>query len=452
MLNRELIQQCFLIPDSQLILTIPLGPFDHSDAWFWHYNKNGCYSVRSGYNLALRVDRASPSSSTKVLSAWWRSFWEIKIPHKILTFGWRGFQEILPTTKGLRRRNVAPHIDCPLCRFGEDSNAHAVFWCPFTQEVWALFEYSFLMGPKEDISFRGKILHKFRFFRIEGMELPIFDLEKFWGKSLLIAGLRRRTGNGQNTKAFKDPWIPRPPSFLLITKGVNDNMNVFELIQHPCMLNRELIQQCFLIPDSQLILTIPLGPFDHSDEWFWHYNKNGCYSVRSGYNLALRVDRASPSSSTKVLSAWWRDFWAIKIPHKILTFGWRGFQESLPTTKGLYRKNVAPRSGCPLCGFGEDSNAHATFWCPFAQEVWALFEYSFLMGPKEDISFRGVLFYATELLERDLFDISILGILKRNTLCFLFSVPIDHSQILLTNILAPSICCHGSSTTRLVIL
>ncbi|KAK1363926.1 hypothetical protein POM88_039487 [Heracleum sosnowskyi] len=131
--------------------------------------------------------------------------------------------------------------------------------------------------------------------------------------------------------------------------------------------------------------------FNHSDSCLWHYNKNGCYTVRSGYNLALRVDRERPSSSSE-------------IPRKILTFGWRGFPEILPTTKGLHRRNVVPHSGCPLCGFGEDSNAHAVFWCPFAQEVWALLEYPFLVGPKEDISFKDVLFYATELLERVLFD------------------------------------------------
>lgn len=34
-----------------------------------------------------------------------------------------------------------------------------------------------------------------------------------WGKKLLIQGLRKRIGNGQSTKAFKDPWLPRPHPF-----------------------------------------------------------------------------------------------------------------------------------------------------------------------------------------------------------------------------------------------
>ncbi|XP_074326531.1 putative mitochondrial protein AtMg00310 [Apium graveolens] len=111
-----------------------------------------------------------------------------------------------------------------------------------------------------------------------------------WGKELLKKGLRKRIGNGQDTNAFNDPWLPRPPSFLPITKCVNDNLKVSELIQQPGMWNNGLIQQIYLSPDAQLISTIPLSPLDHTDSWMWHYNKNVNYSVRSGYNLALNAD------------------------------------------------------------------------------------------------------------------------------------------------------------------
>lgn len=60
-------------------------------------------------------------------------------------------------------------------------------------------------------------------------------------------------------------------------------------------------------------------------------------------------------------------------------------------------------SNCPLCGFGEDSNAHAVFWCTFSQRLWELMDFPFLMGYKEEISFKEVLLYATELLEKEEF-------------------------------------------------
>lgn len=114
---------------------------------------------------------------------------------------------------------------------------------------------------------------------------------------------------------------------------MNENTLVSDLIESPGKWNVELIQQSFLSPDSELILTLPLSPFNHNDSWLWHYNKNGIYLVRSGYNLAVDIDSSGPSSSSEVLSTWWKAFWALKIPRKILIFGWRGYHEILPTTK-----------------------------------------------------------------------------------------------------------------------
>ncbi|WOH11619.1 hypothetical protein DCAR_0831109 [Daucus carota subsp. sativus] len=129
-----------------------------------------------------------------------------------------------------------------------------------------------------------------------------------WGKTLLRDGLRKRIGNGQSTMAFKDLWIPRPPSFLPITQGMNENLKVNEFIQQPGRWNGELIQQNFLTPDSQLILSIPLSPFDHPDSWFWHYRKNGNYSVKSGYWTVISNNKSGDSSSSDEISKWWKAF------------------------------------------------------------------------------------------------------------------------------------------------
>ncbi|XP_063941729.1 uncharacterized protein LOC135149875 isoform X2 [Daucus carota subsp. sativus] len=180
-------------------------------------------------------------------------------------------------------------------------------------------------------------------------------------------------------------------------------MKVTEFIQQPGMWNSELIQQLFLTPDSELILSIPLSPFDHPDSWFWHYSRNGNYSVKSGYMMAISNSKSGDSSSSDVVSKWWKAFWAVKIPRKILLFAWRGYHEILPTWKGIYRRNVSSHSSCPICGFGEDSNAHAVFWCLFSQSLWETMDYPFLVGHKEEISFRGVLLYASELLEKEEF-------------------------------------------------
>lgn len=178
-------------------------------------------------------------------------------------------------------------------------------------------------------------------------------------------------------------------------------MKVADLLQQPGKWNKQLIQENFLSPDAELIFTIPISPFSHEDSWLWHYSKNGSYSVKSGYNLAVSTVEDGPSSSSEVLAVWWKGYWATKIPRKMVIFGWRGYHQILPTIKGLWYGKITKHSNCPLCGYGEDSNAHAVFWCPFSQEVWVFMEFQFLMGHKEDISFKDVLLYATELLGKE---------------------------------------------------
>ncbi|KAF4367426.1 hypothetical protein F8388_025844 [Cannabis sativa] len=117
----------------------------------------------------------------------------------------------------------------------------------------------------------------------------------------------------------------------------------------------------------------------------------------------MTVDKFQPSSASDVFSLWWKQFWGLKIPRKILHFAWRGYQEILPTRNGLFRRNIASSTSCQLCGFGGESNAHAIFWCPVAQGIWNLMEFSFLHEVKEEIDFKNVLLYASEVVDREAF-------------------------------------------------
>ncbi|XP_062119272.1 uncharacterized protein LOC133833024 [Humulus lupulus] len=218
-----------------------------------------------------------------------------------------------------------------------------------------------------------------------------------WGRDLLQRGLRRRIGNGKETLAFSDPWIPRPPSFLPSTIDISDPLRVHDLIETPGSWNMIRVQQLFNVADAQNILTIPLTQFDHPDSWLGHYTNHGNYSVKSGFNLASAMEIALPSSSVTLIAMWWKSFWGIKI---LLHFAWRGYHEIFPTLKGLNQRNISKHSVCPLCGFREDSNEHAVFWCPSSKEIWDRWDYPFMSHRKEDISFKEILLYASEILEK----------------------------------------------------
>ncbi|KAF4355249.1 hypothetical protein G4B88_028285 [Cannabis sativa] len=168
---------------------------------------------------------------------------------------------------------------------------------------------------------------------------------------------------------------------------------VSELIEQPGQWNKDLIHQVFSTPDSQLILSIPITPC-----------LNMMMIVKSGYDLAIGGENLQPSSSNEVMAAWWSSYWVIKILKKILHFGWKGFHEILSSFSGLFRRQSSSHSNCPICGFRNDTNAHAIFWCSFSQVIWKQMSFPFLASPKEDLTFKGVLLYASEILEKEDFE------------------------------------------------
>lgn len=64
---------------------------------------------------------------------------------------------------------------------------------------------------------------------------------------------------------------------------------VSELIGPNHRWNEALIQQNFAVDDAEAIMRIPLPSEPKEDELLWHYDKKGNYSVKSGYQLALKI-------------------------------------------------------------------------------------------------------------------------------------------------------------------
>uniref|UniRef100_A0A803NXV2 Reverse transcriptase domain-containing protein n=1 Tax=Cannabis sativa TaxID=3483 RepID=A0A803NXV2_CANSA len=108
-----------------------------------------------------------------------------------------------------------------------------------------------------------------------------------WGLKLLHLGLRKVVGDGQSVDAFRDPWIPRPVSFRPISPAPIDGVMVSELIGSEGTWDVQTLSQYFLSLDIDVILGIPLRGGQCEDGWCWHYNSNGCYSVKSGYKVAI---------------------------------------------------------------------------------------------------------------------------------------------------------------------
>ncbi|XP_050207714.1 uncharacterized protein LOC126657122 [Mercurialis annua] len=127
----------------------------------------------------------------------------------------------------------------------------------------------------------------------------------------------------------------------------------------------EKLQNCFSSDDVSNVLKIPLSRNLPPDKLFWTFNRNGFYTVKSGYYQACKVlhrDVASSSSSHNN-DGLWKRIWRLSVQPKVRHFIWRILHESLPCNAKLARRIPASSELCPRCGVVEESQLHALKDC-----------------------------------------------------------------------------------------
>ncbi|XP_073137676.1 uncharacterized protein [Henckelia pumila] len=128
-------------------------------------------------------------------------------------------------------------------------------------------------------------------------------------------GVRWRIGTGYNVKIWGDPWLPDSDNPFVITDCLSDisHVKVSALINpsNGCW-DADLIKALFVERDQHLILSISLSHHPTKDKWIWMYEKNGVFSVKSGYKAQLH----SRDSSPFVEITNWNLLWKLRIPAK----------------------------------------------------------------------------------------------------------------------------------------
>ncbi|KAL0292312.1 UNVERIFIED_CONTAM: hypothetical protein Sradi_6994400 [Sesamum radiatum] len=122
--------------------------------------------------------------------------------------------------------------------------------------------------------------------------------------------------------------------------------------------------------DAILGITANLESLDHL---CWHYEKNGRYSVKSGYRLLHQGlapfvhGRGTGLTSYQVAN--WKFIWKAKVPPKVRLFVLRAFRSSLPTVTNLAQLGVNVGGVYPRCGLEEEDVLHYLLRCQFARLV-----------------------------------------------------------------------------------
>ena len=144
------------------------------------------------------------------------------------------------------------------------------------------------------------------------------------GKNIIHKGCKWRIGRGNNVQIYNSNWIPRGETFRPISMpSLPTDSYVSELIGSDNKWDVTKIYQNFGKDDVELIISIPLPKQPADDQLFWHYDKQGNYSVKSGFQIAQKIRFSSPLSGSRTTSEIWKALWNFTLPAKVKNFMWR---------------------------------------------------------------------------------------------------------------------------------
>ncbi|XP_060962040.1 uncharacterized protein LOC133032190 [Cannabis sativa] len=124
------------------ILSLPLSNNASPDYWIWH-GTGGEYEVKSCYFFACSSSADTYESVSNPNTAWWKSFWQLKLPPKVKIFSWKAIHNALPVAAELFKKKSLTSASCSLCLNAWESVGHALFSCKHARHVWKIAGFTF---------------------------------------------------------------------------------------------------------------------------------------------------------------------------------------------------------------------------------------------------------------------------------------------------------------------
>lgn len=112
-----------------------------------------------------------------------------------------------------------------------------------------------------------------------------------YGLELLKKGIVWRVGDGTQIRIWRDPWLPRPPSYKPVSaQGDCRLRRVADLISEGGVWNQALLSKHFCQADIEEILKIKLTTRHDADVIAWAPDRRGLFSVSSAYKMAWELN------------------------------------------------------------------------------------------------------------------------------------------------------------------
>ncbi|TXG53596.1 hypothetical protein EZV62_018852 [Acer yangbiense] len=119
----------FLPDDADAILSQPISSSRISDSLIWHFDKNGVYTIKSGYKVGKALGCQTSSSCNIGVEWWWKCLWRLRIPVKIRIFIWKAYHTWLSTLVNLAKHGVPTETRCGVCSKKSETTVHALWSC-----------------------------------------------------------------------------------------------------------------------------------------------------------------------------------------------------------------------------------------------------------------------------------------------------------------------------------
>ena len=147
-------------------------------------------------------------------------------------------------------------------------------------------------------------------------------------------------GDGRSIEVSTHKWLSHKPVFI---GEPWPNLMVSELMdENSWQWDREELFDLFAYRTQMEIMAIPLSRIAGRDKLWWNENRGKTFSVKSAYQVALRLKQQSHvEHSTAALDRpIGNKLWSLNVPPKVKTFIWRACSNILPTRDNLHRRKM----------------------------------------------------------------------------------------------------------------
>ncbi|XP_074318863.1 uncharacterized protein LOC141655696 [Silene latifolia] len=135
--NMIVIFCCTLCRMRERVFNIRLDRERRVDSWYWAFERNGEYTVRSAYKLLAGEEPEMVETSSWEQSKWiWNNLWKVQVWPRVKLFFWQLCNDALATKVNLSFRVGHDDVLCPLCQCQVESSLHLFRDCWVARGVW----------------------------------------------------------------------------------------------------------------------------------------------------------------------------------------------------------------------------------------------------------------------------------------------------------------------------